>query len=161
MKTAIVYYSMSGNTEYVAERIAKEINADLIPIFPEKSFPDKGFKKFLWGGKSAVMGEMPNLLPYTFDAEKYDSVIFGTPVWASNFTPPIRTFISKNRDNLKNKKISAFLCFAGGGGQKALDKLKSFLEIPDFASSLILTDPKDKPKAEYESKILEFCNKLK
>ena len=55
MKTAIVFYSMNGNTAMVARKLAEGINADLIEIKPEKSYPDKGFKKFLWGGKSAVI----------------------------------------------------------------------------------------------------------
>lgn len=42
MKTAIVYYSMSGNTQFVAERIAKKINADMIRIEPVKAYPDQG-----------------------------------------------------------------------------------------------------------------------
>lgn len=161
MKTAIVYYSMSGNTEFVAKSVADCTEADLIQIFPEKTYPDKGFKKFLWGGKSAVMGEEPSLMPYTFDAEKYDRIIFGTPVWASNFTPPIRTFIAENREKLKDKKIGAFFCFSGGGGEKAAEKLKNFLEISEFSSLLILVDPKDKQSDENETKIKEFCEKLK
>lgn len=47
MKTAIVYYSMGGNTEFAAKKIADKIGADLIRIEPEKAYPDKGFKKFL------------------------------------------------------------------------------------------------------------------
>ena len=98
MKTAIVYYSMSGNTKYVADKIAERIEADIIRIDPVKAYPDKGAKKFIWGGKSAVMGEKPALHPYEFNVEKYDRIILGTPVWASNFAPPIRTFIKENPD---------------------------------------------------------------
>lgn len=160
MKTAIVYYSMSGNTEYVAKTLSEKLNADLIRIFPEKTYPDKGFKKFLWGGKSAVMGETPRLMPYEFNAENYDRIIFGTPVWASSFTPPIRSFIAENKEKIKNKQFGAFLCFSGGGGEKALSKLKEFLCVSDFISTMILTDPKDNQKAENETKISEFCEKL-
>ena len=46
MRTAIVYYSMSGNTRYVAEKIAEKINADVIRIEPVKAYPDQGAKKF-------------------------------------------------------------------------------------------------------------------
>ena len=92
MKTAIVYYSMSGNTKMVAEIIAKELSADLIEIKPVKDYPDKGARKFIWGGMKAVMGEKPQLNPYEFNGD-YDRIIFATPVWASSFTPPIRTFI--------------------------------------------------------------------
>ena len=93
MKTAIVYYSMSGNTKYVADKIAEKLGADIIRIEPVKAYPDEGAKKFIWGGKSAVMGEKPVLQPYEFSLEKYDRIILGTPVWASTFTPPVRTFI--------------------------------------------------------------------
>ena len=55
MRTAIVYYSMSGNTAAAAKKVAEGLRADLIEIKPEKAFPDKGFRKFFWGGKSAVM----------------------------------------------------------------------------------------------------------
>ena len=47
MKTAIVYYSMSGNTKYAADKIAEKIEADIIRIEPEKAYPDKGAKKFI------------------------------------------------------------------------------------------------------------------
>ena len=47
MKTAIVYYSMSENTEYVAEKIAKTIDVDKIRIEPIKAYPDQGASKFI------------------------------------------------------------------------------------------------------------------
>ena len=64
MSTAIVYYSMLGNSEMIAEKMALKLGADVIRIEPDKAYPDKGAKKFLWGGKSAVMGERPVLKPY-------------------------------------------------------------------------------------------------
>ena len=63
MKTAIVYYSMGGNTALAAGKLAEGLDADLIEVKPVKAFPDKGLKKFLWGGKSAVMAETPALQP--------------------------------------------------------------------------------------------------
>ena len=46
MKAIVVYYSMSGNTKYVAELIKKKLKCDILEIKPVKSYPDKGFKKF-------------------------------------------------------------------------------------------------------------------
>ena len=71
MAAIVVYYSLEGNTAYAAERIASELGADLLRLYPEKEYPDGGFKKFFWGGKSAIMAETPKLKPYTFDAEDY------------------------------------------------------------------------------------------
>ena len=50
MKTAIVYYSLEGNTKYTADKIAdllkESCEVDVLRFEPEQSYPDKGFKKF-------------------------------------------------------------------------------------------------------------------
>ena len=160
MKTAVVFYSMSGNVKNTAEKIAETVSADLIELKPEKTYPDKGFKKFFWGGKSAVMGEKPTLVPYSFEAGEYDRIVFGFPVWASTFALPIRTFIEDNRQFLENKKTAAFTCMSGSGGEKAISKLKEYLKTDSLESELILIDPKDKPSVENDEKIASFCEKL-
>lgn len=155
MKALIIFYSMSGNTKNVAKEIAKLTGADTLELHPVKKYPDKGMKKFLWGGKSAVMGDKPVLQPYIFNAEKYDMIIFGSPVWASSFTPPLRTFIDDNREQLKGKRAAAYVCFMGSSGQKALSKLKKFLGTDSLEAELELGD-----KDEKEPKIKDFCEKL-
>ena len=155
MKSIIVYYSLEGNTEYAAKKIAEKTGCDLLRINPVKSYPKSGFRKFFWGGKSAVMSETPELEPYSFNAEKYDQIIIGFPVWAGNFTPPIRSFIKNN--NLQNKTVSVFACQSGSGAEKAFQKLKNELGLNGFRAEMILIDPKSKPSAENEKKIEEFC----
>ena len=128
MKTLIVYYSLEGNTEYAAGRIAEAAGADVLRLHPKKAYKDKGFAKFVWGGKSAVMGEAPELEAYEVDLSAYERVVFGFPVWASKFTPPLRTFIQENADALKGKRFAAFACQSGSGAEKALGKLSSLIE---------------------------------
>ena len=159
MKTLIVYYSHDGNTEAAAKKIASACGFDLLRIAPAKAYPESGFRKFFWGGKSAVMAETPKLEPYTFDAEAYDRVIFGFPVWAGNVTPPIRTFVKEQ--DLRGKRIAAFACQSGAGAEKAFGKLKAALGIETLEAELVLIDPKDKPSAENEKKLEAFCAELK
>lgn len=156
MKTAIIYYSMSGNTEFAANEIAKRCACELIKLIPEKTYHDKGLMKFIWGGKSAVMGEAPKLKNYSFNAADYDTIILGTPVWASSITPPLRTFIKENIETLKQKKIFIYFCFSGGGADKALDKFKKEFGLT-IIENLILVDPKDNDNAENRKMIKDFC----
>ena len=128
MRTAIVYYSMAGNTAWTAKELAEGLDADLIEIRPVKAYPDKGIRKFLWGGKSAVMAETPALEPYDFDAGKYDRIVIGFPVWAGNMAPPIRTLVKENRDAIAVKQVFAFACQSGNGAEKAFEKLKGLME---------------------------------
>ena len=44
MKTLVVYYSLEGNTEYVAEKIREALGADLLKLVPKKAYHDKGFE---------------------------------------------------------------------------------------------------------------------
>ena len=159
MKTAILYYSMSGNTAYAARIMADILAADLIPLMPKKAFPDSGFKKFFWGGKSALMGDKPELEPYPFDPAAYDLIVLGGPVWAGTFAPPLRTFIEKHREELITIRLAVFFCCSGGPG-KVLDKFRSFLKEVHPEQELILIDPKDKPAADTAEKINAFCSAL-
>lgn len=159
MKTLIVYYTLEGNTHYAAKKIASLLDADMLRIKPVKTYPRKGFRKFLWGGKSAVMAETPELEPYTFDASAYDRIVFGFPVWAGNVTPPLRTFIKEN--DLSGKRFAAFACQSGAGAEKAFEKLKAALGIRELDAELVLIDPKTKPDPINEKKISGFCGKLK
>ena len=156
MKTLIVYYSLEGNTEYAAGEIASALGADTLRIEPIKAYPKSGFKKFFWGGKSAVMGETPALAGQPFQLQDYDCVILGTPVWAGTFAPPLRTLIRANAGKWQDKQMAAFVC-SGGGLGKALDKLKAELGISAFAAELSLIDPKARPSQENERKIAAFC----
>ncbi len=159
MKTIIVYYSLEGNTEYIADKLADSLGAGTLKLILEKAYADKGFAKFFWGGKSAVMAEKPVLKPYDLNTD-FEEIIIGFPVWAGNITPPIRTFVSENTELLKGKRISAFACQSGAGAEKAFGKLRDLLEIDDFYGTAIFIDPKDKPSEENELRLDAFIKKL-
>ena len=160
MKNLVVYYSMSGNCEYVAEKMAEIGGFETLRIEPEKAYPDQGAKKFLWGGKAAVMGEKPKLKPYTFDASEYDVIVIGFPVWASNVTPPIRSFLLENMEGIRNKRIASFACQSGNGAEKAFRKLKKLLGREELDAELILIDPKKIDSSQDTGMIREFCKRL-
>ena len=160
MKTLIVFFSLEGNTEYVANKMKEKLGADLLRLVPKKAYHDKGFAKFFWGGKSAVMAEKPELEGYEVDLSSYERVVFGFPVWASNFTPPIRTFIEDNKDGLRGKRFAAFACQSGAGADKALAKLAKAVGVDDFELKEVFIDPKDKKSDETDAKIDALCEGL-
>lgn len=159
MKTAVVYYSLQGNIRYVAEKVAKETGADLIELIPVKAYPDKGMVKFIWGGSAVTFKKKPELMPYKFNASDYDLIILATPVWASCFVPPFRTFLEDN--DLTGKKIAAITSCAGGDVTKCINALKEASKTDSFVAQLSLVDPKDKPSEEKERKISEFIEAVR
>ena len=156
MKSIIVFYSLEGNTKDTAEKLAGRLGADILELHPKKSYPTGKVSKFLWGGKSAVMSDTPELEPYAFNKDLYDRIIIGSPIWASRVTPPIITFIQEN--NLTGKSIAVFACQSGNGAEKAFAKLKDQIGINAFAAELILIDPKTRSNSSNEGKINAFCD---
>jgi flavodoxin len=159
MKTIVVYFSLEGNSKYVADKISKYTGADVLSLDPLKEYPQGKASKYFWGGKSVMTGEKPKLVSYDFKANEYDVIIIGTPIWAGSFAPPIKTFLSEN--DLSNKKIAIYACHAGGGADKCFDKLKKELPNSEIIARLSLTNPGNRQKKENELKIEEFCNKAK
>lgn len=158
MKTVVIYFSLEGNTQYVADKIAECIGADTLRLEPIKDYPTGKISKFFWGGKSVVFGEKPKLVSYDFIASKYDRVIIGTPIWAGSFTPPIKTFIEDN--DLSHKKIALYACHSGGGAEKCFNKLKKELGTVDVVATLELMNPGHNQQEENTLKIEAFCKDI-
>ena len=160
MKALIVYYSMTGNCELVAKELSDIMGADVLRIEPVKAYPTTGAKKFIWGGKSAVMGDTPKLKDYVFKGEDYDTVVIGFPVWASRVAPPIKTFVKENTEALKGKRIAAFACQGGNGAEKAFAKLCEQLGIKELAAQSILNEPKNQEMCITTKAMEEFAQQI-
>lgn len=157
MKTIVVYYSLEGNTDHAAKLIAKELGADLLRLEPETPYPT-GAKKFLLGGRDALKGTCPALKPYSFDAEAYDTVILGTPLWAWTFAPPVRSFL--NRETLKGKKLAFFVTSMGGQDKKCFASMKQEMHAEN-APELSLIEPLKRQKDSDTEKIRAFAEQVK
>lgn len=158
MKTLIVYYSLEGNTRWAAEKIAARLGADTLRLVPKAAYPDKGFKKFLFGGKSAVMKETPELEPYEVDITQYERLVLATPVWAGTLAPPLRTFI--RREDLTGKQFALVASSMGGSPGKTFEHLKALLGVTEDVPVLSLKDPKSHPSQANEDALEAFCDKL-
>lgn len=125
-KTIFIYFSYSGDNDRLATLLKRETNCDILKLEAENEYTDNNIKIYFQGGKEAVSKKLPTLKPYTFDSNKYDFIIFATPVWAWTFSPVLRTFISENK--IQNKKIVA-LCSHRGSPGKTLEHL--IKELPN------------------------------
>ena len=157
MKTIIIYYSLEGNTDYTAKLLSEELGADLLRLEPITPYPTDN-KKFFAGGKDATLGIEPPLKPYSFNADDYDTVVLGTPLWAWTFAPPLKTFISSN--NLSGKKLAFFVSSGGGSDKKCFAKLCKITGAEN-PPQLSLIDPLKNKSGDDITKIREFANKIK
>ena len=122
MKALVIYYSLEGTTRLFAQTIAQAIGADLCELKLKKDINPNGFMKYFWGGKQVFQKQTPELEPLCKEPQDYDLIILGTPVWAFNFTPAIRSFFKllKSPDTtpkIKGKKVAVFCCHEGNKNQ--------------------------------------------
>jgi flavodoxin len=159
MKAVIVYYSLEGNAELIANMISARMGADVIKLIPEKKIAKDGFKKFFWGGKSVIFKEKPRLMNDNLVLDKYDTVIIGTPIWAGSFTPPINTFLTESK--IKGKSIYLFACHSGGGTQKCFERLKQRLKDNTIISTAEFLDPTKNDMNSVAKLVDSFCKTIK
>jgi len=111
----VIYYSFEGNTEIIANLIAKETQGDLLSIKPVNELKSKGFSKYFWGGSQVFMKKKPDLIEFDKDTSLYDTIFIGTPIWAGTFAPPIKTLFENEK--LINKNVYFFYTHDGGPGR--------------------------------------------
>jgi flavodoxin len=105
--TAIVYYSLSGNTKYAAEALAEQIDAVLIRLDDKTS--RRGVIGFLRNGLQARLEKSTKLSGRPWEKiESCDTVYVMTPLWANRPTPAMNAFIDHANLNGKTVKIVTF-----------------------------------------------------
>ena len=118
-KTLVVYYSASGNTKDVAEKIAKITEADLFEIEPVEPYTDDDLD---WtDDDSRVSREHDDeslrdveLVSTTVDNwDSYDTVYIGYPIWWGIAAWPVDNFVKEN--DFTGKTVIPF-CTASTSG---------------------------------------------
>ena len=125
-KVLVAYFSATGTTKKVAEKLAKATGGNLFEIKPQVEYTSEDLN---WNDKksrsSVEMNDefsRPEIENVVENIDDYDTVFVGFPVWW--YIPPriIQTFIEKH--NLSGKKIITFATAGGSGIKGSTDFLK-------------------------------------
>lgn len=133
IKKLVVYYSLNGNTAFIAKTVAEAIQADVLVLQPKKMMPSSTILKLLWAGKQVFTREKPELLAFEKNPAEYDLIFLGTPVWGGSYASALRTFFDTVA--LQHKKVALFCCYGGSEG-KAFQKMKEALAGNTFSGEM-------------------------
>lgn len=122
MKKLVVYYSYTGNTESLVERIKEKIDCDVVKILPKVEYSTDYQAVVDQAKKDVENNAMPEIQDLKVDLSLYDTIILGSPVWWYTFAPVINTFLNNN--DLANKTIIPFITNAGWLGHTIPDMEK-------------------------------------
>lgn len=101
-KTLVVYFSAQNHTKTVAEKIAKNLDADIFEIEPEEEYTSDDLN---WNNSDSRVSKEHNdeslrdtkLKTTKVDNwDEYDTVLIGYPIWWGIAAWPVDTFVKAN-----------------------------------------------------------------
>lgn len=124
MKTSIIYYSYSGITRGIAEKIQKSCGGDLVEVKLKENY--SAITAYTLGCYRAMKEECDPIEPGTIDVSASDLIVIGTPVWAFKATPAINAAIAALKGCDGKKAVIFATC--GSSAKDTLPILKKALE---------------------------------
>ena len=155
MKTLVIYFSLTGSTEFVAKIIAAQFNADLCEVVDKKHKIGKMI--YLKGGAASIREKLTEIEVHK-SIEEYDLIIVGSPIWAGKITPAIRTFLSLN--DFSHKHGAFFITLGGKKPEKSFKNMRKTTGFKSIVKELAVSNTIE-DKKEVEKKVIEWCEEIK
>lgn len=116
-KILTAYFSASGVTEKVAERLAQAAGADIFKIEPKVPYTEADLDWRNKNSRSSIemqnLSLRPEIKEIPLDISKYDTVFIGYPVWWYIAPTIINTFLESL--DLKGKTVIPFATSGSSG----------------------------------------------
>ena len=153
-KILVAYFSASGVTKGVAQRLAKAAGADLFEIRPavpytqaDLNWTDKKSRSSVEMNDPLSRPEIAEKLPNMAD---YDTVFVGYPIWWYVAPHIINTFVESY--DLSGKTLVAFVTSGGSGIGKTVEELKKLYPDANWKDGKLLNTISDKELVDWASK---------
>lgn len=126
-KTLVAFFSASGTTRRVAEKLASAIGGDLYEIKPAVPYTRADLNWQDRQSRSSVEMNDPTSRPELLDQDAniaaYDRVFLGFPIWWYTAPTIIRSFLE--RYDFSGKMVIPFATSGGSGLSKTAEELAS------------------------------------
>lgn len=150
-KILVAYFSATGTTKRVAERLARVAQADLFEIRPAVPYSSADLD---WTNKASRTSKeradesiRPALAVKLADASAYNVVYIGFPIWWYVAPRIIATFLESC--DFSGKTIVPFATSGGSGMGRTVEELKRICSAARFLSGQVLNGISDKGLADW------------
>ena len=117
-KILVAYFSATGNTRPVAEKVAEAAGGDLFEIVPAQPYTDADLNYSTDCRANAEQNDpdaRPAIAGTVEDMDQYEVVLIGYPIWWGRAPKIIHTFLEAY--DLSGKTVATF-CTSGGSGHE-------------------------------------------
>jgi len=148
----VLYFSATGTTKKIAQRIAKESNSDIIEIIPKEKYKseDLNYNSDCRANREQNDSKARPEIENTIDITKYDTIYLGYPIWWGTNPKIILTLLDTY--DFTGKTIIPFCTSGSSGISESVNDLRS------YNSKLNIKDGKRFASSDSDSVIKEFAN---
>ena len=150
-KKLVAYFSASGVTKKVAERLAKAAGADMFEIVPVVPYTHADLNWMDKKSRSTVemkdLKARPEIAVVPENMGEYDTVFLGFPIWWYVAPRIIDTFVE--RCDLSGKTVIPFATSGGSGMGKTLSVLQPLCPDAQWKEGKVLTSASDEELAAW------------
>lgn len=155
-KALVAYFSCTGNTNQVAEKIAEGTGADLYEIIPVDPYTAADLDYHDDKSRSTIemndISVRPEIAGPQVDMESYDTVYIGYPIWWGEAPRILDTFVESY--DFDGKKVVPFCTSGGSGVGSSDDRLK------ELAGSGTWTEGRKLSPSDSLESIMDWVNGL-
>ena len=155
-KKLVAYFSASGRTAKVAEKLVKELGADIYEIKPEVKYTKADLNWMDKKSRSSVEMNDKNFRPAIItgdvDVSGYGTIYLGFPIWWYVAPTLINTFLEAY--DFSGKKIVLFATSGGSGFGNTIAELQPSASSAEITETKVLTGMLTDAKIKT---LLELC----
>lgn len=152
-KKLVAYFSASGVTKAVAERLAKLVGADLFEIKPKTPYSGADLDWTNKNSRSSVETNNPDCRPKIADMivnmDEYNTVFLGFPIWWYVAPKIINTFVESY--DFSDKTVISFATSGGSKMGKTCEVLKALCPNANWEKGKVLNRVSDKELKDWLS----------
>lgn len=122
---AVVYFSATGNTRALAEKIAAAAESELYEIVPSEPYTSEDLNynnDSCRANQELESDARPEIEEMDLDIAAYDVILLGYPIWWGQCPPAVRTFLESY--DLSGKTILPFCTSGSSGISGSLSKIR-------------------------------------
>lgn len=152
----VVHYSLSGNTERVAEDLATRLGAEREKIGDTRN--RGGVLGYLRAALDSLRERPAELTGHDKNPNDYSLTLIGTPIWAGKITPAVRTYLRMNRGRFND--VAFFTTSGSTAAEKVIPAMERLAGQQAVAyAGFVYADLKT--ESLYEKKIAAFLERLR
>ena len=150
--SVVLYFSATGTTKSIAQRIAKESNSEIIEIVPKEKYKseDLDYNSDCRANREQNDPKARPEIENTIDIAKYNTIYLGYPIWWGTNPKIILTLLDTY--DFTGKTIIPF-CTSGSS-----DITNSVEELRNYNSKLTIKDGRRFSSSDSDKIIKEFVN---